>query len=97
MDVSFLIVVGTFAVVAAWFILTREDKELPKSDGTGPEAPGCGDVVDTPFGQITMPCDEDLAKLTKVKIEELGREAGVELDRRKTKANMIADLKEAVK
>jgi hypothetical protein len=92
-----LVVVVTFAVVAAWFVLTREKKELPKSDGTGPGAPECGETVSTIFGPITIPCDKDLNKLTKVKIEELGREHGVELDRRKTKANMIADLKEAVK
>jgi hypothetical protein len=28
-------------------------------------------------------------KLTKAKIEEVGREFGVELDKRKTKANMV--------
>ena len=36
---------------------------------------------------------KDIAKMTKAKIEEHGRELGVELDRRMTKPNMIKDLK----
>jgi len=32
--------------------------------------------------------------LTKAKLEELGRDLGVELDKRKTKDNMIKELNE---
>jgi hypothetical protein len=32
--------------------------------------------------------------LTKVELENYGRDIGIELDRRKTKANMIKDLRE---
>jgi len=32
--------------------------------------------------------------MTKAKIEELGRELGIELDKRKTKDNMIKDLED---
>jgi hypothetical protein len=35
--------------------------------------------------------------MTKAKIEEHGRELGVELDRRMTKPNMIKDLKSKLK
>ena len=42
-----------------------------------------------------LPSDAELNKLTKAKLEELGREHGIELDKRKTKAKMIADLKNA--
>jgi len=38
-----------------------------------------------------------IAKMTKAKIEEHGRELGVELDRRMTKPNMIKDLKSKLK
>jgi len=41
--------------------------------------------------------EDDLAKMTKVQIEEAGREVGIELDRRKTKANMIKDYMDQVK
>jgi len=35
---------------------------------------------------------ENLLKLTKKKLEELGREKGVELDRRKSKATLVEEL-----
>ena len=37
--------------------------------------------------------DSELAAMTKAKLEAHGRKMGVELDRRMTKSNMIADLK----
>jgi hypothetical protein len=40
---------------------------------------------------------KDVAKMTKAKIEEHGRDLGVELDRRMTKSNMIKDLKSKLK
>lgn len=39
-----------------------------------------------------LPSDAELKAMTKVEIEAAGRSLGVELDRRKTKANMISDL-----
>ena len=42
----------------------------------------------------SIPTIAELKKMTKAKLEELGRENGIELDRRKTKSNMIADLVE---
>ena len=41
-----------------------------------------------------IPTKEELKKLTKAKLEELGRDLGVELDKRKTKDNMIKELNE---
>jgi len=38
----------------------------------------------------------DLNSLTKVQLEELGREHGIELDRRKTKAKLVSELREVV-
>ena len=107
-----LVVAVTFLAVGAWWFLTREEKkEVGSSEGG--EAPACDSTVSIPCeGEVAydkygnaipckdgyaIPCDKELNKLTKVKLEEFGRTVGVELDRRKTKANMIADLKEAVK
>ena len=42
----------------------------------------------------SIPSITELKKMTKAKLEELGREHGIELDKRKTKSNMIADLVE---
>lgn len=39
---------------------------------------------------------EDLTKLSKKKLEELGREHGIELDRRLTKSKLVSQLKEAL-
>lgn len=38
----------------------------------------------------------DLHEMTKLELEELGREYGIELDRRKTKADLIAELEEVM-
>ena len=35
--------------------------------------------------------------MTKAKLDEYGESKGIKLDRRKTKANMIADLEAAMK
>ena len=43
--------------------------------------------------KIAFPTTKVLKGLTKVQIEELARNHGIELDRRKTKVNMIADFK----
>jgi adenylate kinase family enzyme len=43
-----------------------------------------------------VPTTAELKKLTKAKLEELGRELGIELDKRKTKDNMIKELKDKV-
>lgn len=40
-----------------------------------------------------LPTKAKLTAMTKAQIEELGREFNIELDKRKTKDNMIADLK----
>ena len=41
---------------------------------------------------ISQP-EQDLSKLTKLQLEARGREVGIELDRRKTKAHMLQELK----
>lgn len=40
-----------------------------------------------------LPTAAKLKALTKAQLEELGRDFGIELDKRKTKEKMIADLK----
>ncbi len=40
----------------------------------------------------TLKSEENLMKMTKSQLEEYGRKVGVELDKRKTKKNMVADL-----
>ena len=53
-----------------------------------------GDFGKTIFDEVSEPTHtvESLGKLTKLQLEELGRENGVELDRRKEKATLIEEL-----
>ena len=43
--------------------------------------------------EVVKLSDDELMKMTKTKIEEYGRTLGVELDKRLTKAKMVAALK----
>ena len=40
--------------------------------------------------------EDDLESMTKVELEALGREHGIELDRRKNKSDLIEELKEVL-
>ena len=40
-----------------------------------------------------IPSDDELKKLTKAKLDELAKSLGIKLDRRKSKDNMIVELK----
>ena len=40
--------------------------------------------------------DDELEGMTKIELEALGREHGIELDRRKNKADLIEELKEVI-
>jgi len=44
-----------------------------------------------------LPSEAELKKLTKAKLDELAEGLGIKLDRRKTKAKMIEDLKASTK
>lgn len=45
---------------------------------------------------VVLPPVSELKKMTKAKLEEFGRELGVELDKRKTKDNMIKQLRDEI-
>tara|TARA_B100001057_G_scaffold49542_1_gene44131 strand:+ start:188 stop:508 length:321 start_codon:yes stop_codon:yes gene_type:complete len=40
--------------------------------------------------------EDDLESMTKIELEAMGREHGIELDRRKNKTDLIEELKEAL-
>ena len=102
------IAIGIIAVVACglvWFILFREEDDKPESKPNynptltpeqKTEAKATIEKAKTEFAK-KLPTKAQLEKLTKAGLEELGREHGVELDKRKTKANMIVDLRAGVK
>jgi LPXTG-motif cell wall-anchored protein len=72
--------------VALWVVFFRKEKSTPPvPEDQGPDTTlpvkGGGEVLN----------EKTLGKMTKVQLEEHARANGIELDRRKTKANMISD------
>ena len=72
-------------VTVAWFNRPKTELKAPDQevDTTLPVKGGSGDVA------LDV---RKLSKNTKAEIEKIAREEGIELDRRKTKANMIDDF-----
>ncbi len=105
MDPIALGIIGVVACGLAWFFLFREEADEPESKPNynptltpeqKTEAKATIEKAKTEFS-AKLPTKAQLEKLTKAGLEELGREHGVELDKRKTKANMIVDLRAGVK
>jgi|TARA_B110000444_G_scaffold215903_1_gene214024 hypothetical protein len=69
---------------------------------TSPEAPKAEPLVlkdEVKVKKVTkasLVTKAELSKMTKVKLEELGRDNGIELDRRLTKAKLVAQLYKAL-
>ena len=109
MDPIALVVIGVVVAGVAWFTLFRDNdttefsEPTPVAPPTKPAPGGRKDEPPIPASAKVKPATERLPTvktmegMTKAKLEDLGRKMGVELDKRKTKANMIADLKAGVK
>lgn len=72
-------------------LVTWEEAEELKKQGWVDTPAKFKNKENTDSAAIPTPSFEDM---TKVEIDEYGKEVGIELDRRKTKANMIKDLTE---
>jgi hypothetical protein len=89
-------VVVTVLVVAAIVVAimkVRDKKEDTKEPSTGSGGSG----VSSGGAKVNTVAVPDLDKMTKQKLEDYGRTRGIELDRRKTKANMLSDLRTHLK
>ena len=87
MNYGFIILgVLSVVVIVSWIVLAskfaQDDQVAPVKKVQAKTKP-------------TMPSDSELNKMTKVQLEEFGRTVGVELDKRKTKKNMISELMSA--
>ena len=103
MDPIALVVIGVVVAGVAWWILSDKD-DTPEAPAAEPKptppktTPGKLRAKQAAEPAVkTLPGNAALNSLTKAGLEDLGRDMGVELDKRKTKANMIADLKAGVK
>lgn len=80
MDLSIIVlVVLAVAIFALWMLLPYEKVEKV--------------VLTEKVKKTVTQTDSELKKMTKSQIELIARDAGVELDKRMTKVNMIADLR----
>ena len=110
MDAVVLVGIGVAVAAFVWFFIMRDNDE--KTDVTTVTTPKPEPVNRAPGGRRSeapippeakqaakakLPTVKTMEGMTKAKLEDLGREFSVELDKRKTKANMIADLKAGVK
>lgn len=72
--------------------------EVPDTTGHGPADPLLhthDDGTEHSHDGGDMPHEhDDLDSMTKLELEALGREHGIELDRRKTKADLVVQLRE---
>lgn len=78
-------IIGLTIAALVLFIIFYKDYEIGKMV----------DDVDAHNAKVDAELNQqpvDISKMTKVELEEYARGFGVELDRRKTKAHMIADF-----
>jgi len=101
MEALFVLGLVGVAVVVVWLVLDKSST-LVKVEETIEEIEEKIDEVveeikeDVKEALDSLPTANELKKLTKAKLEELGRDLGVELDKRQTKDNMIKELQEKV-
>ena len=87
MDPIALVIVGVAVAGIAWFTLFRDNDTQEFNSTPAPVKP----AATTPKAQAKPVVPKDATSMTKAQIEAAAREQGVELDKRMTKANMIAD------
>jgi len=107
-DTVVLVGLGVVIAAFVWFFIIKDKDEKtdpyvgePKPEpvnrapgGRASEAPIPESAKSPNTGPRPLPSKADLDKMTKANLEEFARvNYGIELDRRQTKANMIADLK----
>ena len=95
-----LVIIGLALVVGvAYWMYTNHDKVEDIVEEVEDAVDEIEDKIDEVKQKVKdklddIPTKDELKKLTKAKLEELGRDLGVELDKRKTKDNMIKELNE---
>ena len=97
------IIAGVAVIAGVYFIFFSKDEEPTQPTNPvkavepvkAPTTPG--QTQAKAVANPKLPTKSAMEKLTKAALVDLGREHGVALDKLKTKAKMIADLKAGVK
>lgn len=96
--IEVIVTVLVVAAIVAGIMEFRDKKEDAKTPSTGSGGgAGSGEKVQLESVVDYIVTAPDLDKMTKQKLEEYGRTRGIELDRRKTKSNMLSDLRAHLK
>lgn len=101
MEALFVLGLIGVAVVVVWLVIGKSATAVKVEETIEEIEEKIEEVVDDIKEDVkealdSLPTANELKKLTKAKLEELGRDLGVELDKRKTKDNMIKELQEKV-
>ena len=91
MDPIALGIIALAVAGVAWLVFFRESDD----SGSGTSAPTTPSEPSPVKVVLTLP--EGAEKMTKAQMEAAAREQGIELDKRMTKANMLADWKQQLK
>jgi|TARA_B100000282_G_C31620947_1_gene439350 hypothetical protein len=102
MEPWIIIVLALVAIGGAVWYFNKDAKSLDIDSDGDVDIDDAKKAVDNAVKGVKqavakLPSAAKLKAQTKAQLEELGREFGVELDKRKTKDKMIADLKSGVK
>tara|TARA_B100000085_G_C18135082_1_gene346946 strand:- start:208 stop:489 length:282 start_codon:yes stop_codon:yes gene_type:complete len=76
-------------VVKSWFRIDYDAIDNSKSKDIN-------DVILEEIKEPEVPTDSQINRMTKLQLEELGREFGIELDRRKKKATLVEEIKSVI-
>ena len=80
-----------------WYFNAESDSDVSTPAPKPAPAPKAEVKTEVKVEAKKLPTKSKLSAMKKAELEELGREFGVELDKRKTKDNMIADLQKEAK
>ena len=75
--------------VKSWFRIDYDAIDNSKSKDIN-------DVILEEIKEPEVPTDSQINRMTKLQLEELGREFGIELDRRKKKATLVEEIKSVI-
>ena len=103
MDTVALLIIGAAVAGVAWLVFFRKDDDsnstsAPTAAPAAAPAPAKSPASDNQVlksAKKSVPAGAE--KMTKSQIESEARAQGVELDKRKTKANMLAEWDQALK
>ena len=99
---EYIIVLILVAVGGAFWYFNKDQKDLDINDDGKVDVADLKEAASNVAKGVKaevkkLPTPAKLKAQTKAQLEELGREFGIELDKRKNKDSMIADLKSGVK